>query len=259
MKRRILVASITTIIALACVAVFLTKAVYVVPVMMYHSIDANDAATKLSVKPASFARQMEFLQKGHYNAVGLDKVALYIEKKEKTPLKTVAVTFDDGFENNYKDAFPALKKYNIPATIFVIVDRIGQPGYLDWKELKEMSDSGVVTIGSHTMSHRFLTSLDAEGIMRELKGSKDALERGLGKKVEYLCYPMGRHSDLIKRMAKESGYLCAVTTGNCKDTPSNHDIYAIRRVRVSRTSDNLFTFWIKTSGYYSWIKGSTDK
>lgn len=259
MKRKIVIALASIVVVLALSVVVLAKNVYVIPVAMYHSIDKNDADTKLAVKPESFARQMAFLRKNNYNVVGLGKIARYIEKKEKLPPRTVAITFDDGFKNNYTDAFPALKKYNIPATIFVIVDKIGAPGYLDWKELKEMSDSGIVTIGSHTVSHRFLTSLDSEGLKRELEGSKDVLERGLGKKVEYLCYPMGRHSDLVKRIAKEAGYLCAVTTGNCNDTLSNDDIYAIKRVRISRTSDNLFTFWLKTSGYYVWIKECTDK
>lgn len=247
------------IIAATCLVVIFAKTAYFVPVMMYHLIDDNDGMTKMSVKPKSFARQMEFLQKNNYNVTGLGKVARYIEKKEKAPLKTVAVTFDDGFENNYTNAFPALKKYNIPATIFVIVDRIGKPGYVGWKELKEMADSGLVTIGSHTMSHQFLTSLDAEGLKRELNGSKEILERALGRKVEYLCYPMGRHNDLVKRIAKEAGYVCAVTTGSNKDTASNNDIYAIKRVRISRTSDNLFTFWLKTSGYYLWVKGYMDR
>lgn len=257
MKKRIIILA-SVIIILAGALGFVARAGYVVPVLMYHSIDDKAGATKLSVSPESFARQMEFLNKNHYNVVGLDKVALYTAKKEKAPVKTVAVTFDDGFENNYTNAFPALKKYHIPATIFVIVDKIGKPGYLDWKELKEMSDSGVVTIGSHTISHGFLTSLDADGLVRELKDSREVLERGLGKKVEYLCYPMGRHSELVKRVAKEAGYSCAVTTGNCKDTPSHEDVFAVKRIKISRTSDNLLVFWIKTSGYYTWIKECTD-
>ena len=259
MKKRLSKFIILVIVAALTVGSFIyAKNAYVVPVLMYHSIDNNDHTTKLSVSPESFARQMEFLSKNHYNVVGLEKIAVYMQKKEKMPPRTVAITFDDGFMNNYEYAYPVLKRHSLPATIFMIVDKIDHPGWLSWKELKEMSDSGVITIGSHTKSHPWLTSTDDRVLKYELEESKKILENGLGRPVNFLCYPFGMYDDRVKKAAKDAGYLCAVTTdpGRFK---TNSDIYAIKRVRISRTADNLFVFWIKTCGWYTWVKEHRDR
>lgn len=258
MKRRISIALIAVLAALGIGAGVFLKTAYVVPVAMYHSIDYRDKETKLSVRPESFARQMEYLHKHRYNVVGLDTIAAYLEKKEPVPPRTLAITFDDGFYNNYQYAFPVLRKYRIPATIFVIVGKIGTPGYVGWKELKEMSDSGLVTIGSHTMSHLWLPAMGTKQLTYELKASKEALEQGLGRSVDYLCYPIGAHDDRVERAAKEAGYTCAVATNPGRRAPAS-DIYAIKRIKISRTSDNLIAFWLETSGYYTWIKEQRDE
>jgi peptidoglycan/xylan/chitin deacetylase (PgdA/CDA1 family) len=244
------------LVTLAGGKVLLERA-YVVPVLMYHSIDYNDKMTKLSVSPESFERQMKFLRDRKYNVVGLDKVADYIQKKEKIPPRTVAITFDDGFYNNYRYAYPVLKKYGIPATLFVIVSKIGQPGWVGLKEIKEMSDSGLVTIGSHTISHLWLPTMGTKSAEKELVDSKKTLESHIGKGVHAFCYPIGAHDDRIKMLVKNAGYRCAVATNPGRLKPDN-DIYAIKRIKISRTSDNLLVFWFETSGYYTLIKEYRD-
>ena len=257
MKKILLIVLILLIAAIAAGAVIFLRTAYIVPVLMYHSIDNNDKATKLSVSPESFARQMEFLHKHHYNVVNLDKVALYMQKKEKVPPKTVAITFDDGLYNNYEHAYPVLKKYGIPATIFVIIKMIGSPGYLGWKEIREMSDSGIVTIGSHSVSHLWLPAMGTKQLVYELRTSKEELEKVIGKEVGTMCYPIGAHDERVERHTKEAGYACAVATNPGLLEPSD-DIYSIKRIRISRTSDNLFVFWVETSGYYTWLKEHRD-
>jgi peptidoglycan/xylan/chitin deacetylase (PgdA/CDA1 family) len=257
MKKALLIVSILLIGVLAARAVVFLRTSYIVPVLMYHSIDNQDKETKLSVSPESFARQMEFLHKHHYNVVGLDKVVAYMQKKEKVPPRTVAITFDDGLYNNYQNAYPVLKKYGIPATVFVIIKKIGQTGYLSWKEIKEMSDSGIMTIGSHTVSHLWLPAMGTKQLTEELRASKEALEKGTGKEVRVMCYPIGAHNERVERFTKEAGYACAVATNPGHSAPSD-DIYAIKRIKISRTSDNLFVFWVETSGYYTWIKEHRD-
>jgi peptidoglycan/xylan/chitin deacetylase (PgdA/CDA1 family) len=226
---------------------------YVVPILMYHSIDHNDKATKLSVSPESFARQMEFLHKNNYNVISLEKAVSYIEKKERPAQKTIAITFDDGFENNYKDAYPVLKKYNIPATIFVIINRVGTAGFVNWDEIKEMSDSGVITIGSHAKSHFWLLGSDPNFLNDEVVNSKKILEEKLGKKVNLFCYPMGAFDARSKKAVEDAGYACAVSTNPGGNVPAE-DVYAIKRIKVSRTSDNLLAFWVRTTRTYTWFK-----
>ena len=241
------------IVSAAIIAIFLFCATeYTVPVLMYHSIDHNDKNTKLSVSPESFARQMEFLRKNNYNVVPLERVVPYIIRREKPPAKTIAITLDDGFHNNYQDAYPVLKRYNIPATIFVIVNRVGAPGFLTWDEIKEMSDSGIITIGSHSRTHFWLLGSDPRFLADEVVNSKKMLEDKLGKKVNTFCYPMGAFDEDSERAVESAGYLCAVST-NPRGVPQD-DIFAIKRVKISRSSNNMFTFWAYTTRLYTWFK-----
>jgi peptidoglycan/xylan/chitin deacetylase (PgdA/CDA1 family) len=235
------------------VMIVFLKTAYVVPVLMYHSVDGNENVTKLSVAPENFESQMEFFRKNHYNVVGLDRIVSYMQKKEKMPARTVAITFDDGYYNNYKYAYPVLKKYNFPATIFMITSKIGQDGWCGWKELKEMSDSGIITIGSHTKSHLWLPDMGSKQLKEELIESKAILEKGLGRSVDFLCYPIGARNDRVERFARDAGYLGAVATNPGRFSPSN-DIYAIKRIKISRTSRNHIVLWFESSGYYTWIK-----
>ncbi|MBN1526731.1 MAG: glycosyltransferase [Candidatus Omnitrophica bacterium] len=245
------------VVTLALGASLFLKNAYVLPVLMYHYIDNNARLTKLSVAPKSFEKQMEYLYRNRYNVVGPDKVIDYLEKKERIPPRTVAITFDDGAYNNYKYAYPVLKKYKFPAAIFMITSKIGERGWLGWKDLKEMSDSGLITIGSHTKGHVWLPDLGTAGVKKELEESKRILEEGLGKKVDYFCYPLGAYNERIKKLVKEAGYRGAFGTNPGIHEP-NDDVYAIKRVRISRTSDDLRVFWVETSGYYTWIKERRD-
>lgn len=252
-SKRILFAAAILIILSSGAAAFLNYA-YVPPVIMYHSIDDNDMITKLSVSPEGFEKQMKFLKDHHYNVITLEEMAGYIRKGRRPPYKSIAVTFDDGFYNNYEHAYPVLKKYGIPATIFVITGKIGQDGWLNWREIKEMSDSPFVTIGSHTVTHSWLTMEDAEELRKELVDSKAVLEKNLARPVNTLCYPMGVYDERAKQAVKDAGYTCAVVTSPGRGRSSG-DVYSIRRIKISRTSYNLFVFWFETSGYYSWFKG----
>ncbi|MFA5085558.1 MAG: polysaccharide deacetylase family protein [Candidatus Omnitrophota bacterium] len=227
----------------------------VVPVLMYHSFEVEEGESIPYVSPEVFARQIEFLAKHHYNVVGPDKVIAYMTGVEKMPAKTVAITADDGYYNFYLNAYPLLKKYNMPATIFLITDKIGDSGYLGWKELREMSDSGLVTVGSHTKSHPWIPSISVyeDRLWDELAGSKEILEKGLGKRVDFICYPFGGFNDLTKETAQKAGYKGAFTTNPDKRSAIN-DIYAIRRIKMSSRSANPVILRGKISRYYAWFK-----
>jgi len=257
-SKKLLIIIIPAMLAIGAFAFIFAKTAYVVPVLMYHAIDHNDKVTKLSVNPESFARQMEFLHKNRYNVMTLDRIAAYIRDKRKFPPKTIAITFDDGYYNNYEYAYPVLKRYNIPATIFIIVNKVGQPGYAGWREIEEMSASGIITIGSHTLSHKWLPAMGTKELRAELTGSKAILEEKIGKPVDVLCYPIGAHDQRVEGETDRAGYACAVAT-NPGRLSSAEDVFAIKRIKISRTSDNLFVFWLETSGYYTWLKERRDE
>lgn len=231
------------------------KSSSVVPILMYHSFKVEEDKLIPYVDPKIFAYQMKFFADNNYNAVGPDKVIAYMTKKEKMPPRTVMITADDGLVSFYDNAYPVLKKYNLPATVFVVTSHIGKPGYLDWSQLREMSDSGLVTIGSHTKSHPWLpsASVDEEKLYNELAVSKDILEKGLGKKVDYLCYPSGAFNDAVREAAKKYGYKGAFTTNPTRRSDIN-DIYAIRRLKMSSSSKSPLVLWGKVNRCYAWFK-----
>ena len=113
---------------------------YIVPVITYHSINpkTDPVMYRLIVSPQAFQRQMQFLKKHHYNVISLEALGRLMQNKERFPFKTIAITFDDGYKDNYTYAYPVLKKLGLPATIFVIYNEVGRPQNerLSWEEIK---------------------------------------------------------------------------------------------------------------------------
>ncbi len=224
---------------------------HVVPILMYHSINYKKDNT-LSVKPENFARQMGFLNKHRYKVISLDELVEGIKKEKKFSGKTVVVTFDDGFSDNYTYAFPVLAKYNMPATIFLMTGYIGKKKeYLNWDQVRHMDKSGI-DFGGHTRSNVYLPGVEGSGdLWDEISGSKFDIEKELGKNVNYFCYPTGGFNETIKEIVKEAGYKGACTTNRGFDK-SNKDVYELNRIKVTNSDTTKpFHFRAKLSGYYN--------
>ncbi len=249
--------TIAAVLIIALAIVLYAKAQYVVPIVMYHKIDGNSAASRLSVSPESFKAQMSFLKRHKYNVVKLEDLAGMV-RGNKLPSKTIAITFDDGYEDNYLNAYPVLKEFNLPATIFIIPAMIGSDGYLTWDQVIEMSESGVITIGSHSLSHPWLTNQADQVLDSEIMGSKRAIESHTRKDIYTFSYPLGGFDKNVREKVIKAGYKIAVATNPGKRYPK-HDLFAMKRLRISSTSDNLFVFWFEITGFYTWIKEHRDK
>lgn len=184
--------------------------VYQPPVLMYHSVNpkSDPVLYRLIVKPESFARQMRFLKEHNYKVVSLDRIGEMIRERKRVPFKTVAITFDDGFKDNYTYAYPVLKEMGFPATIFVIYDEVGrqQGDRLSWDQIKEMQDSGLITIGSHTLGPVPLIDIKDEGeLRRQIIDSKRIFEEKLNTPVESFCYVGGDVYGAYKRIGQGGG------------------------------------------------------
>ncbi len=240
--------------ALLCLVIFV-RSFYVLPILMYHSVDLTvPKGNVLTVSLDTFERQMAFLKKNHYSVLALDSLADYVSGQKKVPPRAVVLTFDDGNQDNYTYAFPVLKKYGFCATIFLIVSEVGQPGRLSWEQIRQMHDSGLISFGSHTLTHCFLDSKRSkEDLEPEILGSKKELEEKLGKKVKTFSYPMGRFTPLCVETVKDAGYKVAVVT-NPGGKYSNRDIFALKRLRISENARNMFIFWFESNGYYNIIR-----
>lgn len=227
---------------------------YLLPIVTYHSVKPKvPEGNGLTVSVRTFDRQMAFLKRHHYNVVPLEAVPAYIVGAQKVPARTLSITFDDGYEDNYTYAFPILKKYGIPATVFVIVEDIGKPGWLSWDEILEMQRSGLVSFGSHTLTHPFLAASSPEVQRKEIYDSKKLLEERLGVAVNSFAYPMGNFDARVRQTVHDAGYRVAVGTHPGRKY-SNRDVLLLKRLRISENAGNMFVFWFETSGYYSFIK-----
>lgn len=230
---------------------------YVAPIIMYHYVHPNPHPDdRLTVTPAAFERQMRFLKTHRYNVVSLESLGDLIRDKKKIPPRTIAITLDDGIKDCFTYVFPVLKKYNLPATMFIIIDEVGrqQNDRLTWDQIKEMRDSGLVTFGSHALGPEPLINIKSEEeVKRQIFDSKRILEEKLKRPVSMFSYSEGFFTDKIKRLIKEAGYKLAVSTMPGKEYP-NDDVFALKRLRISSSSDNLLVFWFETSGIYTFIR-----
>ena len=254
-KRKVLITFFSLIAIFLIFSVNFIRGKYVAPIAMYHSVTPFAAPqNRLAITDATFDRQMHFLKSRRYNVVPLETLAAMIREKKKIPPKTVSITFDDGYKDNYIYAFPILKKYNLPATLFIITDEVGRPDRVSWAEVKEMQDSGLVTIGSHTLGPDPLTKYKTkEEVKRQIFDSKKLLEEKLGRQVNTFSYPEGRFTDWIRQLVVDAGYKCAVATNPGKKFSSD-DIFALKRLRISANCHNLFVYWVETSGYYNLMR-----
>ncbi len=212
-----------------------------VVVLNYHKVD--DIHNSLSVPPAEFDRQMRFLKENGFHAITPAELRAALVDGAELPENPVIITFDDGYRDNYENAYPILKKYGIRATIFVITSFLDQgiPGYMTWAQAAEMEADGLVSIESHTVTHGSMVELDDEKLRYELTKSKQDIERRLGKQVAFIAYPTGTYNLHIASLVKEAGYQGAFTIkyGNV-DRTSN--LYALERIPIFQTANTHQSF-----------------
>jgi len=171
------------------------------PILTYHSIDPSGSV--ISVDPDTFSGQLACLAKLGYRGVSLREALAEREERGTWPERTVAITFDDGYENLRRQAAPALARHGFTATVYLITNHVGgvndwetppselgrQP-MLDWGQVEELQQEGW-EIGGHTLSHPDLRLLSAEAIQGELSGCRDAIAQQLGSPTETFAYPYG--------------------------------------------------------------------
>lgn len=212
-----------------------------VPILVYHSIDEykGQGSKELFVTPENFEKQMIYLKNKGYTLLTFERW-----KDINNVHKPIFITFDDGFKNN-QNAFAILQKlkdetFEPTATFFVISDYIGNSNRLTKAELKMMSESGLISVQSHTATHPDLTKL--ENLQYELKGSKDKIEKITGKPVIALAYPYGNFNQRVASKVKKY-YSFGLTTTPAlytKKTTKNELLYLPRiYVKYSTTLEEF--------------------
>jgi len=225
---------------------------YVVPILTYHHVGIPSGKWRLNtVSEKSFDYQMCFMKRHGFEVISFDDLVEGIKEGHQFARNTVVIQFDDGYEDNYKYAFPILKKYGFPAIVFLVSDKINTPDFLTWDQMKEM-EKYRFTAGAHTRHHVYLPKEVPDVQLDEIAGSKKVIEDHLGHKIDYFSYPTGGFTDSIKIMVQNAGYKAAVTTNRGKDR-FNIDLYELKRIHMSNTDDQYsgLVLWFKLSGYYN--------
>lgn len=209
-------------------------------VLNYHKVEDKDIS--LSINVADFDKQMAYLKNNNFHTISPKEFSDAMEGKAELPENPVFITFDDGYVDNYTNAFPILKKYGFKAAIFCITSFMdqGNPYYFTWEQAKELDENGI-SIESHTYSHNSLTELSDDNIRHELLESKKSIEKRLNKTVTFVAYPTGTYNLHIAQLVKECGYRGAFTIkyGNV-DKASN--MYALERIPVFHTANTHQSF-----------------
>ena len=234
-----------------------------VPVLMYHKV--VDQAPEGSrhgtwVKTAAFAAQLASLERRGFAAITFRDYAAFLDGARALPRRPIILTFDDGYADNYTNAFPLLKRHGMTGVIFLIGDRnitanlwdaaAGEPQVplLGSDQIREMGDYGI-EFGSHTLSHARLTDLAPERLAEELESSRRALEERFGRPVLSLCYPYGAVDPAVKEATERAGYRFGVASDS-GPLAFGADLFEIRRAQVFPRTDR-WGFRRKTSGWYT--------
>lgn len=207
-----------------------------VPILEYHYIrvvsDPRDRlGFNLSVTPADFQAQMDWLQANGYHPVDLNDLRAYFKEQKPLPARPVVLTFDDGYTDFYTTAFPVLQSHGFKGVAYIVPGFLDHPRYMTSAQVVEIDRAGI-EVAAHTMTHADLTKASAAVLVSEIQGSKNALERMVGHPVLDFCYPSGMFNATVIAALQQFGFESATT-----EMPGTDHTWASRltwtRVRVN--------------------------
>lgn len=228
---------------------------FAVPVLMYHRIaDLTEKEARsplmrdLTVSPADFEAQIKYLTDNGFCFLLAREVEEALKSGAALPEKAVVLTMDDGYKDNFDCAFPILRKYRVPATIFIVTAVVDSEGHLSWNDCRQMKQGGV-GYGSHTVHHYDLPTLSLDRMDYELRESKRVLETRLIERITAVAYPSGQYNLTVASRAEKAGYLAGWKKGGGPVQPGE-SMFLLPRVRVhgrTTTTDFRRKVW---SGVY---------
>ncbi len=189
-----------------------------VPVLMYHYISvpphtADAIRLDLSVTPENFHQQMQWLKDKGYHTITPDQLAAAMLRGAKLPPKPILLTFDDGYEDAFSNAFPILKEFGFTGTFFVVSDFVEKEGYLTWAQAGQMAEAGMY-IQDHSRSHKDLRNRDHDWLVSQIVMARDRIEAKTGIRPRFFCYPSGEYDDNVIHEVQAAGFIGAFTTND---------------------------------------------
>ncbi len=239
-------------------------------VLLYHRITDDLEPNPVLISSKAFRQQMQYLYNHKYRVIGVSELVSELNRLTSSQVlnpkiqkclssKTVLITFDDGYYSNYLNAYPILKEFGFPATIFLTTGLIGMdktnpkykntlfPKMLSWENIREMAENGI-EFGAHTINHPHLTQINIEEAKREIEESKKVVNELTGLPVMAFSYPYGEYNEEIKKLAEEAGFACAFTAKPGMNREGT-DLWNLRRIAING-DDSLSDFKKKITGGY---------
>ncbi len=213
-------------------------------VLMYHNTSPDEPSSGMNIKPETLKKQIKYLISKNYTFLKISQLPDFTPSK-----KHVVLTFDDGFVSNYTHLFPILKKYKVPATIYLNANIKDIPT-LSNDQIKEMHDSGLIEFGAHTMNHVNLTKVDDATATEEIVKSKQAVESIIGVPCLSFAYPYGRYEQRHTKMVENAGFSTAVTTKKQIVAFKDSNPFALPRLSVSGVIDTTQFYLLITRGRF---------
>lgn len=212
-----------------------------VPILMYHYVsvpppNADIYRLDLSVTPDRFATHLLALSSTGYTTISLYDLLAHLTQGTPLPQKPVILSFDDGYRDNYENAFPLLQEFGMTATFFVVTDYIneGHSAYLTWEMAREMQAAGM-HIESHGRTHVNLSNRKDNFLIWQALGSLETIESELGMRPRFITYPSGHYDANTIRIFKDLNFWAGLTTIQGA-THSSDDLFQLKRVRVPGTT-----------------------
>lgn len=217
-----------------------------IPIFLYHHIVKEESEIQydyMQTTEKTFEEQIRGLENLGYHFISYQDLIDYNNGQKKLYKKSCVLTFDDGCKDIYTNAYPILQKYNIPFTMFVVTNAVGADGCASWEELKEMQDSGLALIASHSTNHTEFNKLSVEETLENVDSSYKALEENLGEqKTKIFTYPYGLYSQEQLEPLKEEGYVINLTDNKINKS-KDLNLYGLHRCYP--LSDSLFKMELK--------------
>lgn len=209
-------------------------------ILMYHRIRVPAVGDYYSVSPDVFRDQMLWLRDHGYSVVSYHDLIVALTSTGTLPLKSVVLTFDDGYRSQFRSAFPVLKELGYSAIFYPYTRDLGRADFLTEDMIRELYAHGM-TIGSHTVTHRRLDRLSDSELAYEVEQSKLKLENIIQAQVSDFCYPFGLYNDAAVRAVRAAGYATAVSVRQTGQIDKSEGLYFLPRYPVANSVESLIS------------------
>ena len=216
--------------------------IVIAPILLYHHVANLKSPNLYNVNPDNFRKQMVTLKSLGYSAIPVSLLVQVIKEGGDLPPRPVVITFDDGYEDVYENAYPILKELGFSANLYLIAKYLDQPGYLTKDQILEMQNAGW-EFGSHSLTHSHLKTLSSGSLVNEVDHSRQVLIDELQLPITTFAYPYGERNDFVVQIVQQQ-YQAAQGLGESNEHSSDTLFFLSRREVGSKTDMRKFLSYL---------------